>query len=340
MNRDNKIGFVLSRLLSFLLIPLVYLLLCGSFWLIVRADELVGLSRLLSDGFYDFKEAINIEEYGIDASELGKIFSFLMKNDPYLFFVDSNLYFSYRQDGCVVTVKPKYVMSREETELAWDFCRENVKLLANEAAEHTENDMERVLFLHDSICLRFSYDDSLKNDNMYMFLKSGRGTCQSYTLLYMAAVRELGLDCTYAASDTIAHIWNLIELDDSWYHVDLTWDDASEAGVSRRHFLLSDRLAKEKGHRDWYSGINLKCSNDSYSEFDFDSIHSVISCDADHSGGVELADILSIVTGNTVDGNKVCTLCADADLDGVLSDADEQIMRGAVFYAVRSRESE
>jgi len=334
LNRENKIVIVLSRLVPFLLIPLVYLLLCGSFLLIVEADELVGVAELLSNGFYEFKEAIHIEEYGIDAEELGDIFSSVVKNDPYLFFVDTNLYFSYRQDGCVVTVKPRYAMSRGETEIAWQLCREKVKLLAMDAVEFADNDLDRVLFLHDSICLRFFYDDTLKNDNIYLLLKNGSGTCQAYTHIYMAAVRELGLDCTYAASDTIAHIWNLIRLEGFWYHVDLTWDDLGDKGVSRRHFLLSDKVAQERGHRDWYSSYEISCKNDMYSGFDFDSVHRIVFCDADHNGKVDLVDVLSVLIGKT--DREVCVLCSDADLDGVTSEADIEIMRGAVFSALRT----
>jgi hypothetical protein len=100
--------------------------------------------------------------------------------------------------------------------------------------------------------------------------------------------------------------------------------------VSRRHFLLSDQSALEKGHRDWYFPIDAVCSSEKYGGYEFDGLleGKVTLGDVNHDGEVTLLDLLMLrrwqASGNVCD---FCRFCADLNLDGRADEADAELFR-------------
>ena len=79
-----------------------------------------------------------------------------------------------------------------------------------------------------------------------------------YTQAYKYIMNKLGFQCHYTVSVKMNHAWNLLRIDENWYHVDCTWDDSvyglSDGGpesVSRQFFLHSDSRAEELGYEGW-----------------------------------------------------------------------------------------
>lgn len=314
---------IISCLLSLALLRYVFALNVGA-----NSDKAV--QEQITAGFYDFEKSIDVSEFALTPTELLHIFSCVIKDDPYLFFVSRNLRYSYKTNGCVLSLTPQYTMTREKYENAVTYCMERVGAIAA-LLEHFDSEIEKALFLHDFICENFEYDDELKNDDIYDFLLTGKGTCEAYMFLYTAVLRECRIESHFAASDALTHIWNIVRLDGEWYHVDLTWDDsASSEAVSRRHFLCSDKAVSERGHRDWYSPINVDCLSEKYDNFEFDGLlqSDVMLGDVDHDGEVSLLDLLVFREWQTNnDMTDFCSLCADIDFNGIVNEDDMELLR-------------
>ena len=305
---------------------------------VIAVDEKNQAREAIRAGFYGFCDTIDISEYGVSPEELSFLFSSIIKDDPYLFFVDTTMSYSFEPGGRVLTLRPSYKIRGEEVFCAWELCRDWVKMMALEAMEYT-TDTERALYLHDRICRFAEYDKALESDNLFSFLKSGKATCQAYTLAYIAVLRECGIKASYVASDTIEHIWNCVKIDGEWYHVDLTWDDSAATtpgSVSRRHFLLSDKAAEERGHRDWYSFEVAVCSSDKYVDFNFDSGAEVmhLAGDGNHDGRVELADLLNMRRYLSIKRSaELCDICLDLNADGSVDRTDAEALRKKLLGA-------
>ncbi len=335
MNKSFKcIGKILSSLILGLTLTCVFVPNVGADTEAPDDAYDVGVRETIIRGFYSFSDSIDISSYKIRPDELPFLFSSVIKDDPYLFFVEGQLSYSYKPDGCVLSLKPRYSMTGKDVFEAWDICRAYIRDLAKEAVQWDE-ESARALFLHNRICESFAYDEKLENDNMYLFIKNGTGTCQAYTDLYNALLRECGIESHFAASDTITHIWNCLKIDGEWYHADLTWDDGAET-VLHRHFLLSDRMAYERGHKDWYTPVDVNCVSEKYADVDPDMLlHGKYSPgDVDHNGAILLLDVLLIQ--NAGEKRNVCIKCADVSDDGTVDETDVLLIRRTVLESVGS----
>ena len=111
------------------------------------------------------------------------------------------------------------------------------------------NNKQKIEKIHNYIINNGKYatDDIRKkhNDKNYNkandILLDGYGLCSSYSDAMAIFLFELGIDNYKIASDS--HIWNLVNVDKKWLHLDLTWDDpitSSGKDKLEKMFLLID----------------------------------------------------------------------------------------------------
>lgn len=299
-----------------------------------RAEAVERMRR----GFENFQESVDLSDLDIAPEELGRLFSDATKDTPYLFYVSNNLSYSYRTGGSVVSVKPTYTVERAEAEEALEYCKLEIAKMA-EILINREGELEKLVAAHDLICKRFTYDITLQSNNIYSFLKTGTGTCQGYTWTYMALLRELGIECHYVASDSIAHIWLAVKIDGEWYHSDVTWDDPpgmeGSGEQSRAHLLFSDEKADADGYADRYGAGNIKCEGVTYDGNLHSDIHPcALSGDADHNGQITLYDLVLLRLQLEGQGNRlqnVCQVCSDANEDLNLDEKDAEHIRSVLL---------
>ncbi|WFQ90439.1 MAG6410 family transglutaminase-related lipoprotein [Mycoplasma feriruminatoris] len=97
--------------------------------------------------------------------------------------------------------------------------------------------------------VKFNYSSTLiKGQTAYSSLVEKISVCTGYAKGFQMLMDELGILCTLITSDVsprdvngVKHVWNLVEIDGEWYHVDTT-SDRIEKGQKQeyRFFLLHD----------------------------------------------------------------------------------------------------
>ena len=247
-----------------------------------QAKEL--LEERLRRGLFGYAEVIGIEDLAISAEELCAIFSELRMSEPYLFFVSGEMSYTYGADGCVLSVRPKYTMNLKEASRARTLCDERVSEIAELAAREvggdaaqefggSDRELEKCLFVYDYFCRNFEYDHSGEGDDAYKLFSSGRGTCRAFSLAFSAVLGRLGINCSYAVSDEMGHVWSLVRIGGEWYHCDVTWGAclySAGADLHRRHFLCSDAAAAENGHKNFRTFCGISCLSERYDRGGFD----------------------------------------------------------------------
>lgn len=81
-----------------------------------------------------------------------------------------------------------------------------------------------------------------QHDVLTMLLQ-GRGSSVAYARTAQLLLHMLKLDCRLVyGTPEMNHVWNLVEVDGSWYHLDVCWDDPVAAAPLRtyHYYLLTD----------------------------------------------------------------------------------------------------
>ena len=117
---------------------------------------------------------------------------------------------------------------------------------------------DKIKAFHDYIIEHSKYDTDrsdkniikYKSDTAYGTLFEGYSLCGGYTDTMAIFLNKLDVNNYKVSSDS--HVWNAVELDGIWYHIDLTWDDpvASDGSdiLDHDYFIISteDLENKEK----------------------------------------------------------------------------------------------
>lgn len=93
----------------------------------------------------------------------------------------------------------------------------------------------------DSSILTVIHQHADDTDNPYGVLKYRSAICVGYATTMRLFMQMLGIDCMVIHSGDLIHSWNLVRLDDEWYHVDCYNDSNALYG----NFNLDDDAAAE-----------------------------------------------------------------------------------------------
>ena len=204
---------------------------------------------------------VNPADYGgVSYEEAVNVFHSL-RREPDMFFL---LTYECRYKGSLYGFYPEYMPDYEDAKAL--YTRKLGEIL--ETVNPTWTPLQKVLYLHDYVCAHFAYDftDEGKaggNNNAYLMLRDGAGVCKGYAYLMKALLDAPGVNvpCAYVISDGINHIWNTVQIDGRWYHLDATWDDLGAPGsAGHSNFLLSDAVMKsdDNAHVNFEEGVSSR----------------------------------------------------------------------------------
>ena len=97
------------------------------------------------------------------------------------------------------------------------------------------SDYEKILTIHDYIINNSKYDERLfmegivspESYSSYGILILGRGVCEGYAKSMKYLLDGVGIESMIVIGESKGenHAWNLVKIDDEYYHIDSTWDD-------------------------------------------------------------------------------------------------------------------
>ena len=172
--------------------------------------------------------------------EYKKVYLLLMMQEPQFFYVDTQYMLAehmaetnicYRYDAETAAKMTK------ELDAAADRILEQVS--------YTQTEWQKLRTIHDGIAAGCTYEIGARSDDAYGCLVDGIAQCEGYAkaFLYVTRRAELETMCVTGKSERgVLHVWNMVQIDGNYYHVDVTWDDDPQyAGeVSHRYFAVPD----------------------------------------------------------------------------------------------------
>ncbi|MBQ8586844.1 MAG: transglutaminase domain-containing protein [Oscillospiraceae bacterium] len=140
-----------------------------------------------------------------------------------------------------------YPVSKEELRVI----QSEVQTIMNSASSYVrsgKDERERAQLLCRFLSTRFSYapSDSFPQMPAYELLSQGKAHSFSFASVFYAQCLSAGLECRIVSGSRAGadHYWNLLQLDDKYYHVDLL--RSMELGQTELLLLSSQELLEEE----------------------------------------------------------------------------------------------
>ena len=212
--------------------------------------DMDALEAVLFEGFYHFQSPIDISAFKIPASgNYEEILRNMIWDEMTECFQVYGLGVQ-KSGGILTAVYASYSLEATEYYRMYDaFLAAADALLKGIAGNSGLGDVEKALLIHDRLALQCEYDYN-QGENRYTgygAMVDGAAVCQGYAEAYDYLLECVGIDGYICSSDALNHAWNIIYINDTPYHVDVTWDDVAwgqgERGtagdVRHDNFLLS-----------------------------------------------------------------------------------------------------
>lgn len=103
-------------------------------------------------------------------------------------------------------------------------------------------DTEKVLAVHDWICLNTYYSGVDTIGGVYSILFEGRGVCACYSEAFACFMKMLNIPCVMVGSGEMNHAWNQVKLNGKWYWIDVQSDDTGYRNKGSKEISYSDFL--------------------------------------------------------------------------------------------------
>lgn len=185
---------------------------------------------ILSEAYQDAVEAVRLDNPGFFYVDFSKVYL----NTYSVTEGDVTTYTVYIDKGDNQNYFIKGFNTKEDVEKAVTQI-EQMKNMIIEAIPENSTNFEKILYVHDWIIDNVEYDETLSRDNrsnVYGALVEKTITCQGYAKTFKYILDSLSVPCVVVKGDatnsqgaTEKHVWNYVQINQSWYAVDATWDD-------------------------------------------------------------------------------------------------------------------
>lgn len=164
------------------------------------------------------------------------------------------------------------------TEEMIDILNTKVDEIYNNIISDTMTNYEKVKTIHDYIIDNTKYDQAKADDlinntktsthlsnTAYGPLIEGYGICSGYTDAMALFLNKMDIPNYKISSSN--HVWNFVYLDDTWVHIDLTWDDpvikSGEEVIDHDYFAITteELLNKETAQHNFDQTIFVEAMN-------------------------------------------------------------------------------
>lgn len=186
---------------------------------------------------------------GVHLSEAGirRSLNAFLSDSPHVFWLD-NL-FGYAYSGNDTIVECYSLMDSKD-------CDERIGLLSEKVNEILSglnplmDSYEKERFLHDKLLMQCQYKDGVSgiSDGWQYFtsygaLINGEAVCEGYAKAIQILMLRSGIPCyiVRGTADGVEHMWDIVQISDSWYHLDSTWDD-NEDIVGYEYFNVTTEM--------------------------------------------------------------------------------------------------
>ena len=210
--------------------------------------------RMIYKGIEDFESQIKIPK--VNSDQLKKIIEAIIYDNPHLYYIDFHFYeYTYSKD--YVFLKFKYAYSQiDKVRYQKEVNSRLVKIISDLKIDKSD-EYAIALGFHDYMCHNIKYDNDAKRNNSLVAhtvigaLLENCAVCDGFARTFKYLCNLMKIKCIVVLGQGIdrdkeGHAWNIINVNNTPCHVDVTWD-ANLTSIDkpvRVYFGLDDKSIK------------------------------------------------------------------------------------------------
>lgn len=224
------------------------------------SDDQKRIYESIANGVKNFQSEFVVRDYVADdkdkfASEVSIAIEAFINDHPEVFYLESE-YSSYilsSFDGNIGYIRLNY------TEDSIESVNQKIELMSQKIDEYLEgldglNEYEKELEIHDRLSYSVEYSHLEELPREYHTaegsLLEGVGVCDSFAKALQLIYSRAGIDSiiVLGSLDGNPHAWNMVKINNEWYHVDLTSSHSiyEETGIVNHAYFNLDTESEKR----------------------------------------------------------------------------------------------
>ncbi|MBQ8922395.1 MAG: hypothetical protein IJ060_09590 [Oscillospiraceae bacterium] len=237
------------------------------------STTLDAAANAIRTAWTNYETVLNVSSYSLTLDEITDLYMDLLYTDSDWFYIKS-FYYQLNSRNRVTNIQITYNYEKDEIDRKRDALNQRIDEITS-GIQPEWSTAETVLYLHDSVVDGCEYDFTYTYGDAYAALVGGEAVCQGYALAMNLLCREVGIPCYAITSDSLNHMWNVVNVDGSWYQLDATNDDFAPnmlGHTMHAYVLCSDAyMQADINHNadDWNyfsEGNTITCSSTAYED--------------------------------------------------------------------------
>ena len=210
------------------------------------SDDLKAVYKALYEGITKGLNSIDVSKLSVSVEDLRRVFWACDFDNPQLLNIADGCSYSYFGSK-VHSVAPMYGRDAKQAAKILSEVKANTASVIA-AAKTLKSEYERVKLFHDWIIDNTSYvlEGGTHISETDGPIVNKEALCEGYSKAFAYLCQSVGINCVCVNGHGNGgdHVWNMVQVDGNWYHIDVTWDDPiTTTGEQVRrytYFLMSD----------------------------------------------------------------------------------------------------
>ena len=200
---------------------------------------------------------VNKESYvyiaHIKKENLEKIYIGISYDHPEIYYIDFSTV-NYEIDSCRIRLIFEYLFSRGILATIENKTNQEIERIVSVMSSNSGKGIIQIeKSIHDYMVNSISYDyEALRNKsmnrcsfNIYGVINNRLAVCEGIAKFVKLTLNKLGIECFICGGKCILenekiedHAWNVIKIEEDYYHIDVTWDIRRDDAQNKRICLL------------------------------------------------------------------------------------------------------
>lgn len=232
------------------------------------------IKETIYNGLINLNSKINITNYISDVNndkesinEILALYFEVLYEHPEIFYSKNSIRVGYSYNPSTnkityIEFLVNYLYDADTINLMQKKFDEKINYIKDNYLTGITDKLQQEYIIHDYIINNTTYDyENYKNGTIpqedytaYGALVNGIAVCEGYSKAALLLFNEVGIEAGIVTSSAMNHAWNYVNIDNNYYHLDLTWDDpVPESNRIRYDYFNLTNTEMLRDHYGWNS---------------------------------------------------------------------------------------